>query len=65
MLGWMMMCLMLPPPPNDCSLIYQVILSNTFHKIIQSLEIEVAILARRQSRPLLFQEILSSRWWYQ
>jgi hypothetical protein len=34
-------------------------------QIIQSPKAEVAILAHRKSGPVLFQEILSSRWWYQ
>ena len=50
---------------KDSCLIYQVTRNNTFHKIIQSINIEVAILAHRKSGPMLFQGILSSRWWYQ
>ena len=64
-MSWLMMCLMLLLRSKDSCLIYRLTLNNTFHKVIQSLNVEVAILARRQSGPLLFQGILSSRWWYQ
>lgn len=65
-MSWLMMCLILLLATQDCCLIYTKSLSTRhFIKFIRSLNVGVAILARRQSGPLLFQGILSSRWWYQ
>ena len=64
-MSWLVMCLMLLLRSKARWLIYQLILNNTFHKVVRSLNVEVAILACRQSGPVLFQGILSSRWWYQ
>jgi hypothetical protein len=64
-MSWLMMCLMLLLRSKDSCLIYQVTLNNTFSQSRLSLKVGVTILARRQSGLLLFQRILSSRWWYQ
>jgi hypothetical protein len=64
-MSWLMMCLMLSYGRKTVVLYTNSTLNKTFHKVVHSLNVEVTILAHRESGPVLFQGILGSRWWYQ